>query len=72
MYSGVWANFCSISSKVSKPYVAPNSDTTPAEFTEAIIKDFPISISTKNKNDQQPSIIIHRSKNDTLGKTFDY
>ena len=35
-------------------------------------KDFPISISTKNKNDQQPSIIIHRSKNDTLGKTFDY
>ena len=35
-------------------------------------RDFPISISTKNKNDQQPSITIHRSQNDTLGKTFDY
>ena len=34
-------------------------------------KDFPISISTKNKNDEQPSIIIYRSQNDTLGKTFD-
>ena len=35
-------------------------------------KDFPISISTKNKNDEQPSIRIYRSRNDTLGKTFDY
>ena len=35
-------------------------------------RDFPISISTKNKNNQQSSIIIHRSKNDILGKTFDY
>ncbi len=34
-------------------------------------RDFPTSISTKNKNDEQPSIIINRSKNDTLGKTFD-
>ena len=34
-------------------------------------KDFPISISTKNKNDEQPSIRIYRSRNDTLGKTFD-
>ena len=33
--------------------------------------DFPVSISTKNKNDEQPSIIIPRSQNDTLGKTFD-
>ena len=43
MYSGFACNLFSISSKVKSPCVAPNADTTPAEFTDAYIKAWPIS-----------------------------
>ena len=34
------------------------------------IKDFPISISTKNAKNESPYIILNRRGNDTLGKAF--
>ena len=44
VYSGWALSFASISSKVSKPSVAPNLETTDAEFTEPYISALPMSL----------------------------
>ena len=44
VYSGHFESLSSISSKVSKPSVAPNFETTEDEFTDAYINALQISI----------------------------